>query len=1143
MTKIGKEYLDDLTGLYNRRYLYIEAPRKIEEIQERDIPLSMVLIDLDHFKNVNDTYGHRRGDVVLREFGLFLKTLLREDDTVFRYGGDEFVCILPNANYEQAKMISRRFVKRCRIKEFAQLRLTMSIGIASYPLNARDWTGLFEIADRNLYSAKRHGRDRVGIFEKGKKVLNIPIKEIIGRDEEITGIKEFINPVFKGKGSAVCISGEVGVGKTRLVHEIIRDSNFQDIQFLNSNLSATTKAIPYYPFREIIRTVIKKQGEESLFEIPQAYQIELVKIVPELSGKSKIDEHIYMVDKFRLFEGVRRFLALQASKVPLFVCLDNIHWADDSSLELFHYLIRVLKENPIFFFFVYRVEEAKHSSFQNVLQLMAREGLYKKIALEPLQTADVARMLSLMIDGIPPSELTEYIYKETGGNPFFIEELMKSLDTNSAFVWDKDKCVFDKGKKVVIPYSVEGVVDRKLGMMNKEACDLLEYAAVVGREFDFTFLQDVTKMNEGHLFDLIDEILGMKLLKESEGKQYCFSEDIIREILYQRINKIKMRRYHQVVGERLLDSYQNRIEEVVEELSHHFYLSGDKEKTLEYSMIAANRAKDAYANRDAIRFYTRVLECLPDSKVNEKEIKEIEYLKNRAGVLNLIGENEKAVADVNNAINKAKVIGNRKWEADCLIKICSIYGESGQYKYILEKTSLALDIYQKMNDSEGEAKTLNSIGNFHWYLGEYSKALEFYKRSLKITKEIGNRRSAAKSLNNIGVVYDDLGEYSKALGFYERSLKIAEEIYDREGEARSLNNIGIIHWDFGEYSKALEFFQNSLKIDEETGNCSGVAKGLNNIGAIYNDLGEHSKAFEFYKRSLKIREEIGDRSGEASSLHNIGAIYDDLGEYSKALGFYGRSLKITEKIGDRKGEAQNLNNIGSIYQYISGYQKALEFYQRSLKIREEIGDRKGEGHSLISIGDMFLETKDFSSAKKYYRRAHSIARKIKSKPFIANVCLSITLLNLEKNNLVEAKKKLKQISSLLDKFSSKDIKAKTLCLSGCLYTKQKKWDKAKSFFKESISIFEKLRKKLNLAQVYYYQGMMFKESGKKIEAQKSFAKAMKIFKKIGAKKWIEKVERRLGDKETGRQGDKKTRGHGDKETRGQGDKKRISNDK
>ncbi|MCK4577082.1 GGDEF domain-containing protein, partial [candidate division WOR-3 bacterium] len=77
MTNIGKEYIDDLTGLYNRRYLYVRAPMKIEETRERDIPLSIVLIDLDHFKNVNDTFGHRRGDVVLREFGVFLKTVLR----------------------------------------------------------------------------------------------------------------------------------------------------------------------------------------------------------------------------------------------------------------------------------------------------------------------------------------------------------------------------------------------------------------------------------------------------------------------------------------------------------------------------------------------------------------------------------------------------------------------------------------------------------------------------------------------------------------------------------------------------------------------------------------------------------------------------------------------------------------------------------------------------------------------------------------------------------------------------------------------------------------------------------------------------------------------------------------------------------
>ena len=977
MNKIAKEFIDDLTGLYNRRYLYIKAPRKIEKTQEMGIPLSIVLIDLDHFKNVNDTYGHRRGDVVLREFGLFIKTLLRADDTVFRYGGDEFVCILPNANYEQAKRISRRFVEQCRIKEFAQLRLTMSIGIASCPLNARDWIGLFEIADRNLYSAKRHGRDRVGVFEKEKKGLIIPTKKIIGRDKEITGIKEFINPIFSGKGGAVCISGEVGVGKTRLVHEIIRDPDFQDVQFLNSNLSATTKSIPYYPFREIIRTVIKKQGEESLFEIPQAYQIELVKIVPELSDKSKeVDKDIFMLDKFRLFEGVRRFLSLCASRTPIFICLDNIHWADDGSLELFHYLIRTLKNSSVFFFFVYRVEEAKHSFFQNVLQLMAREGLYEKIDLEPLQTADVARMLSLMIDGIPPSELTEYIFKESGGNPFFIEELMKSLDTNDAFIWDKDKCVFDKGKKVVIPYSVEGVIDRKLGMMNKDARDLLEYAAVIGREFDFSFLRDITKINEGHLFDMMDEILGMRLLKESEGEQYRFSEDIIREIIYQRINKIKLRRYHQVVGERLLDFYKDRVEEVVEELSDHFYVSGDQKRIIEYSMIAADRAKSSYANQDAIRFYSRVFECLKDETIEDRESKEIECLNKRVEVLKLIGENERVIEDLEEVVKKAREIDNKKEEADCLVSFCEVYLNRAQYNKAVQKAEKALEIYRELNDKKGQALSFNHIGRSYWYRSKYPKALEFFQKSLKIQKK------------------------------------------------------------------------------------------------------------------------IGDRTGEADNFNSIGIVYGETGEYSKAL----------------------------------------DFFQKSLEIKKEIGDREGETASLLSIGKIFTEKNNFSNAEKYYNKALLIAREIKSKLLLADVCFDITSLYLAKGNLIDAEKKLKQALAIADELGSKVIKASALSLTGRLYTKQKKWDRAKSFFKKSVSIFKETKDTFRLAEVYYYQGLMFKESGDKPEAKKYFTKAMRIFKKIGAKAWIEKVTRELGDKGTRGQGDKGTRRQGDWETRGQGDK-------
>ncbi len=1066
MSKIGNEYIDDLTGLYNRRYLNINTHKKIKQAKHKGESLSILMIDLDHFKNVNDAYGHSRGDAVLKAFGIFLKTMLRVNDTVFRYGGDEFVCILLNSDYKQAERFSHRLIEICREKEFSKIGLTLSIGISSFPRDAKSWQKLFDIADRNLYSAKRHGRDRIGVFESESKELNIPTAEIVGRDEEIGRVKEFVAPIFNGQGGAVCISGEIGVGKTRLVQEIAEDADFHSIQFLSSNLSATTRSISYYPFREIIRAIIEDCGIGFIKGIPRAYQVELMKIVPELSTGTEKKEHIYMVDKFRLFEGVRKFLECRASDVPLFIFLDNVHWADDVSLDLLHYLVRTLRESPIYFFLVYRIEEAREELFKDVLSFMSREGLYERVELESLKKPDVARILSFILDCNPSSELTEYIIKETGGNPFFIEELMKSLKANDALLWNKGEWTFDKERKVIIPYSVEGVVERKMGMIEDESYNLLEYAAVLGKEFDFKFLQDITGMNEGHLFDLIDEILEVRLLREFGGERYYFSEDIIREIIYGNIGGAKLKRYHQKVGEKLLDLYKGRIEEVVEELAYHFYECGDWKKAIEYSMTSGDRARDAYANKDAIRFYTRAIKCLSDRTIEEWELKEIACLGKRANVLNMIGENEKAIIDLKNAIKISKKIGNKKKKADCLAALSKIYLYIAHYNDAIINVKKALKIYRELNDRKGEANSLNTLGITYWYLSEYQSALKFYRISLDIAKEFGGCKLEAMLLGNIAIVYWDLGEYYKALEYYKKSLKINREIGDRKTEAVGSNNIGLIHWSLGEYSKALKY----------------------------------------YKSSLKITKEIGFSNIQSSTLNNLGIVFASIGEYSKALEYYKSSLKINKEIDDRKTEAQNSNNIGIIYKYLGEYSQALEYCNNSLKIAKEVGDHKTRAESLLGIGDTFLEVGDFSNAEEYYTNAISIAREIKSKPLITEIFIGLISLYLKKNSFDKAKQNLKQVLSLIDELHSMPLKADSLCLSARLYTKEKKWNKAESSFKEAISIFKKLKKKFKLAEVYYYQGLMFKESGDKTEAKKYYAKAKTIFKDIGAKGWIEKIK-------------------------------------
>jgi diguanylate cyclase (GGDEF)-like protein len=90
-----KEYIDDLTNCYNRRYLK-KMQCEIEEFQEKNVPFSLAMVDIDYFKDINDTHGHLKGDEVINKYAQFMKDALRTSDIVIRYGGDEFVCIMPN---------------------------------------------------------------------------------------------------------------------------------------------------------------------------------------------------------------------------------------------------------------------------------------------------------------------------------------------------------------------------------------------------------------------------------------------------------------------------------------------------------------------------------------------------------------------------------------------------------------------------------------------------------------------------------------------------------------------------------------------------------------------------------------------------------------------------------------------------------------------------------------------------------------------------------------------------------------------------------------------------------------------------------------------------------------------------------------
>jgi diguanylate cyclase (GGDEF)-like protein/PAS domain S-box-containing protein len=157
---------DPLTGLYNRRYLEEMLEREIRRAVRAEQPLGILMLDLDYFKKINDTYGHDAGDTVLREAASFLSRSIRAEDIVCRFGGEEFVVILPTAGLDAAHGRGERI--RSKLRELAVLHqgqsvgmITVSVGVAALPEHGTSPRKLLEAADAALYRAKKEGRDRV----------------------------------------------------------------------------------------------------------------------------------------------------------------------------------------------------------------------------------------------------------------------------------------------------------------------------------------------------------------------------------------------------------------------------------------------------------------------------------------------------------------------------------------------------------------------------------------------------------------------------------------------------------------------------------------------------------------------------------------------------------------------------------------------------------------------------------------------------------------------------------------------------------------------------------------------------------------------------------------------------------------------
>ena len=429
-----------------------------------------------------------------------------------------------------------------------------------------------------------------------------------------------------GQGQAILVTGEAGIGKSRLVTEAVQCLNSSWLQaghpagqILQGHCFEQDTALPYAPLLDVLRTFFasRSPGDIARFLGPSAPELvnllpELAILLPNLTTSPPLAPE---QEKRRLFEALKQVITRLSATSPLLLLIEDVHWSDDTSLEFLLYLARHLVSHPILLVLTYRSEEL-HPALTRFLAALDRTRLATEFTLIRLSIDEVEAMIRTILHLPPPARIDflEAIYALTEGNPFFIEEILKSLIPEGATFDETGTLEFQPHQtgfagRPQIPRSVMVAVQQRLDLLSPDARNLLSIAAVAGRRFDFALLQALIQRDETTLIQLVKELLTAQLVVEESEDVFTFRHALTRQATYADLLARERKALHRSIAETMEHLYADVLDAHLDDLAYHFYAAGAWAKVLEYAQRAGEKAQRLYAPRTALEHFTHALDA------------------------------------------------------------------------------------------------------------------------------------------------------------------------------------------------------------------------------------------------------------------------------------------------------------------------------------------------------------------------------------------------------------------------------------------------------------------------------------------------------------------------------------------------------
>lgn len=901
---------------------------------------------------------------------------------------------------------------------------------------------------------------------RGARGLRAPL---IGRESEYAqALALFERLRSEGEGALLLLSGEPGVGKSRLIRELLDAPAIGGLTVHEATAAAHDRNLSYALAGNLVRSgfalseglsaarqaaLLEERLEELGLEAREhlAYFESVLGLpVSDPSARQRF-AHLHAAQlRQQIFLSMRQWLLAEAKPGSLLLVLDDLHWADRLSFELLLFLLPLTEEAAVGFLLASRPADAEAVIRIEEFALQRLADRYHRLTVEPLTPAQSQELIRRLL-GLSemPMTLEELISGNAEGNPFFIEELVGVLIDQGVFLQEGDRWIAKPGmdfETLHVPATLDGLIMSRVDLLDSESRQMLQVAAVLGREFDSRVVSDILKEEStteasGVLSRLEDRAFIIYTLGDAR-RDYAFRHGLTRETVYERLLKTRRRELHFRAAESLRQLYPEVQQEHPELLAEHYYLGTEPVRALEYALRAGHRARERFSNQDAQQFYSWVLDLLEKgAKLPPRELVELHL----------------------------------------------------------------------------------GLGDVRQYLGEYARALESYQAAVGHIRSVPGLADVAELADvtrRIGRTYERRGEYEEALGWLRLALSQLDEAGEPEHSvtrARIYNDLGWVTHRQGQQETAQSWFMRGLQILDGTDHYNEMAAVYHRLAASYFNRGAWDEAEDHALRGLRVREAIGDATGITSSLNTLGNLAAIRGDWGQAEGYLTRAMTISQKTGNVYLLTAQHSNLGLVFLYQGKFSEANSELAQSLALAEKIADPTWQCYALNNLAQLEYLQDNLGDALQYVQRALAIAEKIGHKEQQAEGAWiqALALLGVRETN--DARQSAQLSLQLSQEIKDPQNEASALRALGIIEREEGKWDEGRHRLEESLKAFRRLKVRFDAAKSEFELGGLYRamvEAGESPEGslqlgRTHLAQALETFRALGAAHHIGLAEAEL----------------------------------